>query len=1300
MSSHHDHTGHHAKNTTSEEGVIVDGNFILLQFNCKLSPNRYEQVLADQENGVNGDRALVIAFSDLHVDMAFRNDHGYHVDMPTIRPLTEADHPNQRKKRQKRHKAKVEKKQQKAARRVASGAEPLPDTDDNELPEEPSPVRSRVMFCVDKSIRYNSWKVIYDDDENQYLAATLFIETTMGEVAIHIVHNPNTKDQTFEVEPLMRRLHEPGLHIVVGDFNLHHESWAGPLFKRHLFTHKARELKTSMSAAGLELVTKPGTITYTRSGQKTLEHDRNGEPASSGNAAASSDPATHAEELIASTSSVEGDSGSTWVDRTASCIDLTFISKQLRPRVRSWGVDQISDLDESDHRCIRTVIDLEVFVDETKYYNFQRMAKGAYQAFINRNMPIINDYKLDNKDDVNNGITALCMLMLQARDEFVPSHTAHKPKVDPKPVSKDADLETLEQLQAPDVEHRVRNQRCRSKAWLLRLQQKIKERNAYAAQKSQTPNGIYTLAKAAARRAKPRVVDDVPILDIDTNGVTYETNEEKADCLRHKLWPETSDDAPPETPMDDLDPDRHSFEIADSLEEHQVKNAIKKLVARKAPGPDQVTTDGIRLASDAITPFLTRLFRACMTFRFVPNAFKRATTIIIRKPGKATYNSPKSWRPIALLSVIGKIYERILNDIIVLAAIEHDLLPGTQYGAPGGNTTRALQDMLAVFYDAYASRKLDTNKLFKRRFKVSLLGLDMASAFDTVPRIKVIQELARKGYPQWLLEIIHSFLSNRTTSLKLPRSHSEEFYVNIGIPQGSPLSPILFLFFAAPLLERIHARRLEGITIRAFAYVDDTYLVVTSKSYARNCEGLSEVHKDIMDWSAETGITFSPHKYNLMHIRDPGHTGPPPTDLPDIPGVKDNPDLLKDNFRVLGVIIDNQLSWEHHVAHIEESVERSLRYMWGIGTCTTGSVMKGARQYYVGAIRPIISYACPAWYLHRDGRNLEWSFKMPLVRRLESLQYKCLRRVSGAINGTSHNVIEKEAYIEPIRIFLHRTVITWRASSFKVSPISPYSVESIPAETQKLRTANYWLNVEARVLICNARSHIQYPEDYKPKRKRNKRRRKPKAKKSKEGTSKSKEPYNWKTVWLSRNRRKAVIKRLAHKDANKSCVEQWDQYKRERAGRHAGHHRPQAIDEPWGPKVLKYYDRMTRAQSTMFFQLRTEYIGLNHHLNKIKILDRQDPNKVISAACSCGYGRQTVSHLFLDCPDLCVAREHLRFELLHLNMEDMLTSYGKFAADWAISYFKLGQFNSVRDDSMFAKRKAQDELAHHPLLRL
>ncbi|EKJ68661.1 hypothetical protein FPSE_11165, partial [Fusarium pseudograminearum CS3096] len=180
---------------------------------------------------------------------------------------------------------------------------------------------------------------------------------------------------------------------------------------------------------------------------------------------------------------------------------------------------------------------------------------------------------------------------------------------------------------------------------------------------------------------------------------------------------------------------------------------------------------------------------------------------------------------------------------------------------------------------------------------------------------------------------------------------------------------------------------------------------------------------------------------------------------------------------------------------------------------------------------------------------------------------------------------------------------------------------------------------------------------------------------SKEGTSKPKEPYNWKTVWLSRNRRKAVIKRLAHKDANKSCVEQWDQYKRERAGRHPGHHRPQAINEPWGPKALKYYDGMTRAQSTMFFQLRTEYIGLNHHLNKIKIPDPQDPKKVISAACSCGYGRQTVSHLFLDCPDLCVAREHLRDELLFLNMEDMLTTDGKFAADWAISYFKLSKIS-------------------------
>lgn len=85
--------------------------------------------------------------------------------------------------------------------------------------------------------------------------------------------------------------------------------------------------------------------------------------------------------------------------------------------------------------------------------------------------------------------------------------------------------------------------------------------------------------------------------------------------------------------------------MGDRVRESQVKEAINGLSLGKAPGYNAVTTDGLKLGIVAITPFLTRLVQACLDHRLFPNAFKGAITVMLRKPDKETYSSPKSWRP-------------------------------------------------------------------------------------------------------------------------------------------------------------------------------------------------------------------------------------------------------------------------------------------------------------------------------------------------------------------------------------------------------------------------------------------------------------------------------------------------------------------------------------------------------------------------------------------------------------------------------------------------------------------------------
>ena len=103
-----------------------------------------------------------------------------------------------------------------------------------------------------------------------------------------------------------------------------------------------------------------------------------------------------------------------------------------------------------------------------------------------------------------------------------------------------------------------------------------------------------------------------------------------------------------------------------------------------------------------------------------------------------------------------------------------------------------------------------------------MLSLDLAGAFDNVLHERLLWILKRKGLPEWLIQIIASFLTRRRTRIAFTRHESEWIQTQTGIPQGSPLSPILFLFFISELLAEF--QRVNSDTL-GFGFVDDTNLI-------------------------------------------------------------------------------------------------------------------------------------------------------------------------------------------------------------------------------------------------------------------------------------------------------------------------------------------------------------------------------------------------------------------------------------------------------------------------------------------
>ena len=410
----------------------------------------------------------------------------------------------------------------------------------------------------------------------------------------------------------------------------------------------------------------------------------------------------------------------------------------------------------------------------------------------------------------------------------------------------------------------------------------------------------------------------------------YETTSEISELIKQEWWSNFHglDADPVHEPR--LDTQRVQQLCPHVLTKGEVGRLITKLKFGKTAGLDTLPSDIFKIIKKIITPFLERLYGACLEQSYIPDQFKEARTLVVRKADKESYTIPSSFRPITLLSVMGKMLEALVAHRLRDLNLQFSLLPIAQYGVAGKCTTKAVRMILDPVYGAW-----------RRGLKATLMRLDIKGAHDGVNRKQLLDILLAKGIPTWIIKFVSSFpaifgiafeqnipdkkirfvwsfLSDRSTTLDMQGHPSlPPCFVNIGIPQGSPLSPILFLFFASPMLDELQkSAGLRGDCI-VVQYVDDIHILAVSESHEKNCQNLEVWHDEILAWARGCGVTFTPSRYGVMHFR-----GKNSTCLPNIPGL-DRQKALKPSMRVLGVILDHGLKWEEHVDHVSATSQYS-----------------------------------------------------------------------------------------------------------------------------------------------------------------------------------------------------------------------------------------------------------------------------------------------------------------------------------------------------------------------------------------
>ena len=436
-----------------------------------------------------------------------------------------------------------------------------------------------------------------------------------------------------------------------------------------------------------------------------------------------------------------------------------------------------------------------------------------------------------------------------------------------------------------------------------------------------------------------------------------------------------------------------------SLEEHaaleepfskrELDNALRH-PGGKSPGHDGIHPTLLRKLPPSGKAALLQIINRSWTEGRVPSSWRKATIIPIIKPGKDPA-AVKSYRPVSLLPCTSKVMEAMVQQRVQQWAERTNLLPPSQAGfRRHRSTVDALCSLLQPSFDGLQHQPMHRSLL---------VAVDFRAAFDTVWRDGLLKNLAEARIPHRWLRWIRAFLKDRRGKVRWNISEGRWRIFKQGVPQGSPLSPLLFLLFIRTLPATIQE---ASPTTDPTAFADDLTLRNTHPDPQVAAQRMQVALTSLEEWCRRNYITIAPEKTEALlvttHPREnKGKLQPPLT-------ICGAPVAYKETIKILGVSIDTTLTMANHAREAAKKMRQRCGALKAIAAKSWGASTDALRGLYEGYVRPAGSYAAGAWWPFISQTNGE---------KLESANYLAARVVTGAHAGTNAAATVREAGLPP-----------------------------------------------------------------------------------------------------------------------------------------------------------------------------------------------------------------------------------------------------------------------------------------------